>query len=129
MSDEQDPLIALATPPAVSDRFEIQDLSPSNALAHPVLGPSLGRMSEIVDRLRANSLVLFNDPFKSTNVRESSEIVGQIVKRCWTARGLSNWLRPSLCGIDLNRFIGGTQRVSREQARDTFADRASVVTD
>ena len=67
MSNEQDPLIALATPPAVSDRFEIQGLSLSNALAHPVLGPGvLGRMSEIVDRLRPNSLVLFNDLFKST---------------------------------------------------------------
>jgi hypothetical protein len=41
MSNEQDPLIALATPPAVSDRFEIQGLSLSNALAHPVLGPGV----------------------------------------------------------------------------------------
>jgi hypothetical protein len=77
MSNEQ--LIALATPPAVSDRFEIQGLSLSNALAHAVLGPSLGRMSEIVDRLRRHSLVLFNESFKSTNVREGSEIAGQIV--------------------------------------------------
>ena len=38
MNNEQE-LIALATPPAVSDRFEIQGLSLSNALAHPVLGP------------------------------------------------------------------------------------------
>jgi DNA mismatch repair ATPase MutS len=40
----------------------------------------LARMSEIVDRLRPNSLVLFNESFSSTNEREGSEIAGQIVK-------------------------------------------------
>jgi hypothetical protein len=39
---EQDPLIALASPPPISDRFEIQGLSLSKALAHPALGPALG---------------------------------------------------------------------------------------
>lgn len=39
----------------------------------------LGRMSDIVSRLRSNSLVLFNESFASTNEREGSEIAGQIV--------------------------------------------------
>ncbi len=40
----------------------------------------LGRMSEIVSRLKANSVVLFNESFASTNEREGSEIARQIVK-------------------------------------------------
>ena len=40
----------------------------------------LGRMSEIVDRLRSNSLLLFNESFASTNEREGSEIARQIVR-------------------------------------------------
>jgi DNA mismatch repair ATPase MutS len=39
----------------------------------------LGRMSDIVDRLTPNSLMLFNESFASTNEREGSEIAGQIV--------------------------------------------------
>jgi MutS domain V len=40
----------------------------------------LGRMSEIVERLRPNSLLLFNESFASTNEREGSEIANQIVR-------------------------------------------------
>jgi hypothetical protein len=40
----------------------------------------LGRMSAIVDTLRPNALVLFNESFASTNEREGSEIAGNIVK-------------------------------------------------
>jgi hypothetical protein len=40
----------------------------------------LGRMSEIVDRLKPNSILLFNESFASTNEREGSEIARQIVK-------------------------------------------------
>lgn len=40
----------------------------------------LSRMSEIVDHLKPNSLVLFNESFASTNEREGSEIAGQIVE-------------------------------------------------
>lgn len=40
----------------------------------------LGRMSDIVDRIAPNSLLLFNESFASTNEREGSEIAGQIVK-------------------------------------------------
>jgi DNA mismatch repair ATPase MutS len=40
----------------------------------------LGRMSEIVDHLNPNSIVLFNESFASTNEREGSEIARQIVK-------------------------------------------------
>jgi DNA mismatch repair ATPase MutS len=40
----------------------------------------LSRMSEIADRLRPNTLMLFNESFASTNEREGSEIAGQIVE-------------------------------------------------
>jgi DNA mismatch repair ATPase MutS len=39
----------------------------------------LRRMSEIVDKVRPNSLLLFNESFASTNEREGSEIANQIV--------------------------------------------------
>lgn len=39
----------------------------------------LSRMSEIVDNLRSNAFVLFNESFASTNEREGSEIATQIV--------------------------------------------------
>jgi len=42
------------------------------------LDEELGRMSEIVDHLRPNSLVLFNESFAATNEREGSEIARQI---------------------------------------------------
>jgi DNA mismatch repair ATPase MutS len=40
----------------------------------------LNRMSEIVEHLRSNSILLFNESFASTNEREGSEIARQIVK-------------------------------------------------
>jgi MutS-like protein len=43
------------------------------------LDEELSRMSEIVDRLRPNGLVLCNESFGSTNEREGSEIADQIV--------------------------------------------------
>jgi DNA mismatch repair ATPase MutS len=39
----------------------------------------LGRMSEIVDNITPNSIVLFNESFAATNEREGSEIARQIV--------------------------------------------------
>jgi MutS domain V len=39
----------------------------------------LGRMSAIVDHVRSNALLLFNESFASTNEREGSEIANQIV--------------------------------------------------
>jgi DNA mismatch repair ATPase MutS len=39
----------------------------------------LSRMSFIADRLTANSIVLFNESFASTNEREGAEIARQIV--------------------------------------------------
>ena len=39
----------------------------------------LGRMSEIVDNVVPNSIVLFNESFAATNEREGSEIASQIV--------------------------------------------------
>ncbi len=39
----------------------------------------LGRMSEIVDHLTPNSILLFNESFAATNEREGSEIAKQIV--------------------------------------------------
>jgi DNA mismatch repair ATPase MutS len=43
------------------------------------LDEELSRMSQIVDNVKANSLLLFNESFGSTNEREGSEIAGQIV--------------------------------------------------
>jgi DNA mismatch repair ATPase MutS len=40
----------------------------------------LNRMSAIVDRVKPNSLLLFNESFASTNEREGSEIASNIVK-------------------------------------------------
>jgi DNA mismatch repair ATPase MutS len=39
----------------------------------------LSRMSEIVGRIKSNSVLLFNESFASTNEREGSEIASQIV--------------------------------------------------
>jgi hypothetical protein len=44
------------------------------------LDEELARMSEIVDDLAPNSLVLFNESFSATNEREGSEIARQIVR-------------------------------------------------
>ncbi len=43
------------------------------------LDEELCRMSEIVDRVTAHSMILFNESFAATNEREGSEIAGQIV--------------------------------------------------
>jgi DNA mismatch repair ATPase MutS len=40
----------------------------------------LSRMSTLVDRVRSNSVILFNESFASTNEREGSEIAQQIVR-------------------------------------------------
>ncbi len=37
------------------------------------------RMSEIVDKLKSNDMVIFNESFASTNEREGSEIGRQII--------------------------------------------------
>jgi DNA mismatch repair ATPase MutS len=39
----------------------------------------LNRMSAIVDRVKSNSLLLFNESFASTNEREGSEIASNII--------------------------------------------------
>ena len=44
------------------------------------LDEELARMSAIVDSLRPNAIVLFNESFASTNEREGSEIARQIVR-------------------------------------------------
>jgi hypothetical protein len=43
------------------------------------LDEELGRMSDIADMVRPNSMVLFNESFAATNEREGSEIARQIV--------------------------------------------------
>jgi DNA mismatch repair ATPase MutS len=43
------------------------------------LDEELKRMSAIVDNVRTNSLLLFNESFAATNEREGSEIAGQII--------------------------------------------------
>lgn len=44
------------------------------------LDEELARMSDIVDHLAPNSMLLFNESFSATNEREGSEIAGQIVR-------------------------------------------------
>jgi DNA mismatch repair ATPase MutS len=44
------------------------------------LDEELARMSDIVDRLVPNSVVLFNESFAATNEREGSEIARQVVR-------------------------------------------------
>jgi hypothetical protein len=51
------------------------------------LDEELGRMSEITDRIRPDSVVLVNEAFASTNEREGSEIARQIV-RALTEQGV-----------------------------------------
>jgi len=48
-------------------------------MASGKLDEELSRMSQIVDKLKSNSLLLFNESFGSTNEREGSEIASQIV--------------------------------------------------
>jgi DNA mismatch repair ATPase MutS len=43
------------------------------------LDEELNRMSDIVDHLTRNSMVLFNESFAATNEREGSEIARQII--------------------------------------------------
>ena len=43
------------------------------------LDEELSRMSDIVDNLKSNSMILFNESFAATNEREGSEIARQIV--------------------------------------------------
>lgn len=43
------------------------------------LAEELSRMSDIVDNIRSNSILLFNESFAATNEREGSEIARQIV--------------------------------------------------
>ena len=44
------------------------------------LDEELARMSEIVDHLEPNSMLLLNESFAATNEREGSEIAGQVVR-------------------------------------------------
>ena len=44
------------------------------------LDEELSRMSEIVDHLSPNALILFNESFAATNEREGFEIARQIVR-------------------------------------------------
>ena len=44
------------------------------------LDEELTRMSQIIDRIAPDALVLFNESFAATNEREGSEIAGQVVK-------------------------------------------------
>lgn len=44
------------------------------------LDEELDRMSQIVDHLRPDALLLFNESFAATNEREGSEIARQIVR-------------------------------------------------
>lgn len=49
-------------------------------MQHGKLDEELARMRDIVDRLEPGSLVLFNEPFSSTNEREGSDIARGIIE-------------------------------------------------
>lgn len=50
------------------------------------LDEELSRMSDIVDNVRQNSMILFNESFAATNEREGSEISRQIISALLEAR-------------------------------------------
>ena len=64
----------------------------------------LSRMSEIVDTLKPNSLLLLNESFSSTNEREGSEIAGQIV-RALLEGGIRVFFVTHLSHFARNMFI------------------------
>lgn len=70
----------------------------------------LGRMSEIVDRVRPNAMLLFNESFASTNEREGSEIAGQIV-RALLERGVKVFFVTHLYHFAQSVFAGKTVHV------------------
>jgi DNA mismatch repair ATPase MutS len=47
------------------------------------LDEELSRMSDIVNHITSNSLVLFNESFAATNEREGAEIARQIIRALW----------------------------------------------
>ncbi len=56
------------------------------AMSRGKLEEELGRMSDIVDHITRSPLLLFNEPFASTNEREGSEIAGQVIAALMEAR-------------------------------------------
>jgi hypothetical protein len=87
------------------------------------LDEELKRMSEIVDRLQPDSMVLMNESFAATNEREGSEIAGQItralmersVKICYVthlyqfARRLHEQMLPNAIFLRAERRPDGTR--------------------
>jgi hypothetical protein len=69
----------------------------------------LSRMSEVVDRIRPNSLMLFNESFASTNQREGAEIAGQIV-RALIERGVKVFFVTHLFQFANSFFAKGSPR-------------------
>lgn len=51
-----------------------------NAMESGKLDEELGRMSDIVDHVTPNAMILFNESFAATNEREGSEIARQITR-------------------------------------------------
>jgi len=68
------------------------------------LDEELSRMSEIVDKLRPHSMVLFNESFAATNEREGSEIAEQIVSAL-TEKGIKVFFVTHLYEF-AHRFAG-----------------------
>ena len=58
------------------------------------LDEELGRMSLIVDQVKPNAIVLFNEFFAATNEREGSEIARQIVYGLTRAKGQDRLCHP-----------------------------------
>jgi DNA mismatch repair ATPase MutS len=73
--------------PAESFRTDIRDgifthfkREEDSSMTSGKLDEELSRMSALVDKMKPNSMVLFNESFASTNEREGSEIARQIVR-------------------------------------------------
>jgi hypothetical protein len=79
----------------------------------------LSRMSEIVSKLSANSVVLFNESFGSTNEREGSEIAGQIV-RALLDRGVKVFFVTHLYHFARSFFSGQPARCTFLRAVRNF---------
>jgi hypothetical protein len=79
----------------------------------------LGRMSEIVDHVTRNSIILFNESFAATNEREGSEIARQIMSAL-LERGIR-----ALCVTHLYELAHGFHKRNDGTALFLRADRRS----
>jgi DNA mismatch repair ATPase MutS len=103
------------------------------------LDEELSRMSEIIDHLDGDALILFNKSFAATNEREGTEIARQIVgglldnrirmffvsHMCEFANGFAEEARPDVAFLRAERREGGTRTfklIEGEPLRTSFGE-------